>query len=197
MTEKPPSPEFLTRMADFQPVKVEDAESAFPPEAYMDPVPLPEDRAELFTLVQQAKGIAKRYRELTGRPLGITGEIAECEAVRLLDLELAPVRTAGYDVIRYCEDGTEQHLQVKGRVMLPNAGRGQRVGSIDKNKEWDGVLLVLMDQNFETVSIYEAPRAPVVAALNRPGGKARTERGALAVSQFIRIAQKIWPPIEP
>ena len=55
---------------------------------------------ELITLLQQAKHLAKRYRELTGRPLGIAGEIAESEAVRLLGVELAGVRMAGYDVIR-------------------------------------------------------------------------------------------------
>ncbi len=39
---------------------------------------------ELLAFLEEAKRLAKRYRELTGRPLGITGEIAESEAVRPL-----------------------------------------------------------------------------------------------------------------
>ena len=88
----------------------------------------PAEQHELTELLQHAKHLAQRYRELTGRPLGITGEIAESEAVRLLGLELAPVRSPGYDVIRRHPDGTEQHLQVKGRV-LPATHKlsGQRI----------------------------------------------------------------------
>ena len=43
-------------------------------------------------LLGEAKRIAKEYQELTGKPLGITGEIAEYEAARLLGLELAEAR---------------------------------------------------------------------------------------------------------
>lgn len=32
---------------------------------------------EIMALLAQAKEIAQRYRELTGKPLGVTGEIAE------------------------------------------------------------------------------------------------------------------------
>jgi hypothetical protein len=150
---------------------------------------------ELAELLQQAKHLAQRYRILTGRPLGITGEVAESEVVRLLRLDLAPVRTAGYDVIRRLPNGTEQHLQIKGRVIPSSKKRqSQRVGALNVKQKRDGVLLVLMDQNFDTVSIFEAPRAAVVDALSRPGGKTRTERGALAVSQFCRIARQVWPP---
>ncbi len=57
-------------------------------------------------LITQVKAIAKEYRELTGRPLGITGEVAEYEAARLLNLELSKVRNAGYDATR--SDGTKK-----------------------------------------------------------------------------------------
>lgn len=144
---------------------------------------------ELLALLGQAKQLAKRYREIAGRPLGITGEIAESEAVRLLGLELAPVRTAGYDVIRRLPDMVEQHLQVKGRVTHTKNMAGQRMGAIDAEKEWDAVLLVLMDLNFNTFAIYEAPRAPVVDAISR------TKRGALSIPLFRRIGRQVWPPV--
>jgi hypothetical protein len=150
---------------------------------------------ELFVLLQQAKQLAKRYRELTGRPMGITGEVAESEAVRLLGVELADVRMAGYDVIRETPSGI-QRLQVKGRVVPSRRSLGQRIGAIDVTKEWDAVLLVLMDRDFDTFAIYEAERAAVIEALTRPGSKARNERGALSVSVFRRIGLQVWPPAE-
>ena len=67
------------------------------------------------------------------------------------------------------------------------------MGILKVKHPWDGVLLVLMDQNFDTIAIYEADRAPVIAALTAPGSKARTERGALGVPQFCRIAKRLWP----
>jgi hypothetical protein len=155
------------------------------------------DADELFALLQQAKQLAKRYRELTGRPLGIAGEIAESEAVRLLGLELAPPRTPGYDVIRRQPDGTGQRLQVKGRVMH-SAKLVGRLGSIDITKEWDGVLLVLLDQNYDTMKIYEADRAQVIKAITEPGSKARNERGSLGIPLFCKpsISRQVWPVIQ-
>ena len=72
--------------------------------------------------------------------------------------------------------------RVKGRCMLPGCKRGQRLGSIDIDKEFDAVLMVLVDENFDALEIYEADRAPVIAALTAPGSKARNERGALGVN---------------
>lgn len=39
----------------------------------------------------------QEYRRLTGKPLDITGEVAEYEAARVLGVELTPARQAGYD----------------------------------------------------------------------------------------------------
>ena len=77
--------------------------------------------------------------------------------------------------------------------MLPNCKPGQRVGRIDTTKEFDAVLLVLLDENFDATAIYEAPRAEVLKALDEPGSRARNERGALAVSKFKAIGKLRWP----
>lgn len=142
-------------------------------------------------LLRQAKLLAKRYHEVTGRPLGVTGEIAEYEAVMLLELDLAPARQSGYDAVRHTPSGPHR-LQIKGR-RLPNGRTGGRMGRIDReNPDWDGVLLVLLDEGFDAAEIFEADRAAVVEALARPGSKSRTERGALGVSQFKAIARRVW-----
>lgn len=77
--------------------------------------------------------------------------------------------------------------------MLPGCKPGQRVGSIDVSKDFDAVLLVLLDENFEATAIYEALRAPILAALSAPGGRWRNERGALSVNKFRAIGKQRWP----
>jgi hypothetical protein len=146
----------------------------------------------LLQLLAEAKRLAKEYRALTGRPLGVTGEVAEYEVARLLDVELSPVRQAGYDAMRQTPGGIER-LQIKGRCILPGAKRSQQIGGIKLDYEWDVVLLVLLDETFEATAIYEADRGAVEAALVAPGSKARNERGALAVSKFKSIGRRIWP----
>ena len=146
-----------------------------------------------MSLLAEAKRLAQEYHALPGRPLGITGEVAEYEAVRLLGLEPAPVRQPGYDAIR-CVRGRSVKLQVKGRCIRDNSKKSQRLGSIKLEHDWDAVLMVLMDERLETVAIYEADRPAVQDALSETDSKAR-KRGSLAVSKFKAIGRKIWPVV--
>jgi hypothetical protein len=150
---------------------------------------------EVFEILGAAKKLAQRYRTLTGKPLGIAGEVAEFEAARLLGVELVEARQSGYDATRL-ENGVKHRLQIKGRCVLPGASKSQRLGGIDVKKEFDGVLLVLMDEYLNATAIYEADREPVIGAITKPGSKARNKRGALAVSNFISIGRKVWPSEE-
>lgn len=146
---------------------------------------------EIAEILNEAKSLAKKYRKLTGKPLGITGEVAEFSAAQILGLELAQARQSGYDAIRR-KDGKETKIQIKGRCILANAKPGQRLGSIRLDKEWDVVLLVLMNEELEVLSMYEATRPEIKRALLVPGSKARNERGALAVSKFKAIGHEVW-----
>ena len=148
-----------------------------------------EDRT--LAILREAKALAQEYRRVTGKPLGITGEVAEYEAARILGVELTPARQAGYDAIER-QNGTERRLQIKGRCVLPKSKPGQRLGAIDIKKEFDAVLLVLLDEDFDATAIYEAERSAVVAALTKPGSKARNEKGALGLSKFRSIATLRW-----
>ena len=138
-----------------------------------------------------AKSVAKEYQHLTGKPLGITGEVAEYEAARILRLELSGARKPGYDAIRR-EGNKEIKIQIKGRRLPSDAKPGQRMGSIRFNYEWDAVLLVLLDEDFEPVEMYEAERSAIEEALAEPGSKARNVRGSLAVSKFRAISKLAW-----
>lgn len=147
---------------------------------------------EVLEILRQAKQLARRYRELTGKPLGVTGEVAEYEAHRLLGVELTEARNAGYDATERDSAGQIRKLQIKGRCLLPGCKPGQRLGRIDVTKDFDAVLLVLLNENFEATAIYEAPRGNVLEALSAPGSVARNERGALAISKFKAIGKLRW-----
>src|SRR3954468_24268703 len=110
-------------------------------------LPMEPDAADqILEILRAAKTLAQEYRKLTGKPLGITGEVAEYEAARLLGVELTPARQAGYDATEV-RNGVVRRLQIKGRCLLPSCKPGQRIGSIDIEKQWDAALLVLLDQN--------------------------------------------------
>ena len=146
----------------------------------------------VLEVLAEAKKLAQRYRALTGKPLGITGEVGEYEAARLLGVKLTRARQAGYDATEN-RNGKSRRLQIKTRCVLKDSKRSQQVGSIKINKEFDAVLLVLLDDNLDASVIYEAGREAVVSALTEPGSKARNERGALAVSKFKSIGDLRWP----
>ena len=148
-------------------------------------------KKKIAKILVEAKRLAKRYKDLTGRPLGITGEVAEFTAATKLKLKLAGARQAGYDAIR-CEGGKEVKIQIKGRCLPRNYKSGQRLGSIRLDKEWDSVLMVLLDEVMEPLEIYEAGRKEITKALKAPGSRARNERGALSVSKFKKIGDKVW-----
>jgi hypothetical protein len=148
-----------------------------------------DDEKKVLAILGEAKKLAQQYRALTGKPLGVTGEVAEYEAARLLDIELTPARQAGYDAVRKSDGKT---FQIKGRCILPGCKPGQRIGGIDIKKEFDAVLLVLLDENLDTIEIHEADRAAVIAALTAPGSRARNERGQLGVSKFKTLGTRVW-----
>ena len=148
--------------------------------------------ARVRAILAEVKPLAAEYYRLTGKPLGVTGEVAEYVAAELLDLELAPPRTAGDDAIRRAGQGAER-IQVKGRAYGEDAKPSQRLGIIKRGADCDFVLLVLLDnRTLEVREMWEAPYFDVEKQLNMPGSKAR-ERGALGVGEFKRIARKVWP----
>lgn len=144
---------------------------------------------DIDEVLSQSKALAKKYRQLTGKPLGITGEVAEFSAAKLLDLELAEARQSGFDAT---DKSNGTRFQIKGRCLAKGAKRGQRVGGIKLNHEWDAVLLVILDENFEVLGIWKAGREKVTEALVSPGSRARNERGALSVEKFKAIGSQVW-----
>jgi len=147
--------------------------------------------AAVLEILRKAKRLAQRYRDLTGKPLGITGEVAEYEAARILGVKLAPARNTGFDATER-KKGSIRRLQIKSRCLLKNCKPGQRLGRIDIEKDFDAVLMVLLDENFDATAIYEAEREAVIKAIMEPGSKSRNERWALGVNKFKAIGKVRW-----
>ncbi|WP_458424714.1 DUF6998 domain-containing protein [Methylorubrum extorquens] len=147
------------------------------------------ETARVREILAAVKPLAAEFYRLTGKPLGVTGEIAEYVAAELFGLELTPARQAGFDAIRRSDDGKEQRIQIKGRAF--DSKKSQRIGTIKPGAECDVVLLVLMsNKTLEPREILEANYTEVCELLKR-GGKAR-ERGSLGVGEFRRIAKAVW-----
>lgn len=86
--------------------------------------------------------------------------------------------------------------------LLPDCKPGQRVGSIDIEKEWDAALLVLLNEEFDATAIYEADRAAIIAAVTALGSKApeRTmgaRRCQVSVDRQTAVARALRLPLAP
>ena len=145
---------------------------------------------QIGEILDRATVAAIDYYQLTGKPLGITGEIGEYLAAKHLRLDLAEARTAGYDAVG--KNG--EKIQIKAR-RIPAGKRlsGQRLGSIRLDHEWDVVVLVILNDLFEPQAMYQGGRKAITAALKKPGSKARNKKGALPISKFKSIGEQVLP----
>ena len=145
-------------------------------------------------ILLSVKTLASEYYSLTGKPLGVTGEVAEHAAAQLLGLELVSARTEGHDALRHTAAGFKK-IQIKGRALGVNAKLSQRLGTIKKDADCDIVMLVLLDvTTLDATEIWEASMSEIRTLLAKPGSKSR-ERGALGIAAFKKVASRIWPVI--
>jgi len=85
----------------------------------------------VLEILRKAKRLAQDYRALTGKPLGITGEVAEHEAAKHLRVKLAPARHAGYDAT---DETTTRTYQIK-RAMHPAGLQAEPAGRQDQHHQ--------------------------------------------------------------
>ncbi len=144
-------------------------------------------------LITEARRLAADYRRATGKPLaGVSGEIAQHDAIRLLDLELCNPPLAGCDATGSSGSRKGKKVQIKGRTIFDEAKTGQRIGQLKMEQEWDLVVLVLLDEELETFEVYEASRAELKEAMAVGGSSKRAKRGAMSVAKFKIISRLVW-----
>ena len=142
-------------------------------------------------LISEARRIAAEYRRTTGKPLGISAEIARHDACTYLGLE--PHEDAiGYDAMGLTGEREGLRFQIKGRAIFDEKKGGQRLGQIKVDQNWDKILLVLMNEDFETTEIYEASREDMLDDIDEAGVSNRKKRGVMSVARFKRLAQLVW-----
>lgn len=142
-------------------------------------------------LISEARRIAAEYRRATGKPLGISAEIARHDACTYLDLE--PHEDAvGYDAMGLQGEREGLRFQIKGRAIFDEKKGGQRLGQINIDQNWDKILLVLMNEEFESTEIYEASRETMIDDMSDSADSSRKKRGAMSVARFKRLAQLVW-----
>ncbi|MBI4395091.1 MAG: hypothetical protein HY583_02725 [Candidatus Omnitrophica bacterium] len=147
---------------------------------------------EIKKIIEKVRPLALEYQRKTGKPLGITGEVAEFEVARILGLKLCRARQAGYDALRIENGKVIARINIKSKRLADPRKLKGRLGKIDLKKEWDSVIFVVLDENFEVFAIYEAQRKDIEPAITKPGSKSRNERGALAAQQFKSISALRW-----
>jgi len=144
-------------------------------------------------LIGQARQLAADYRRTTGKPLpGISNEIAEHDAANALGLELCEDRSTGFDAVGR-DHWPGQRFQIKGRTIFDETKSGQRIGQLKIDKEWDSVLLILMNEDYETYEIHKADREDLLEYLD-DSSNSRRRRGAMSVARFRIIGRPVWTP---
>jgi len=141
-------------------------------------------------LMHEARKLAADYRRATGQALGISNEIATHDVIRLMKLVPAEPGAGGYDAIG---TGSREgkYIQIKGRTIFDEKKSGQRIGQIKLDQDWDSVMLILMNEDYEAQAIYEADRAVLVDAMEETSEK-RAKRGAMSVAKFKAIGTLVW-----
>ena len=145
-------------------------------------------------LVSEARRLAAEYKKATGKALGISGEIAEFDAASKLNLELCDDRSKGYDAIGKGEREGKR-IQIKGRAIFDENKAGQRIGQLKTEQEWDAIVLVLMNEEYQATQIFEAERDIVMEALDEAATSNRKKRGAMSIAKFKKISKLIWEDV--
>lgn len=143
-------------------------------------------------LIAQARRLAADYRRTMGRPLpGVSNEIAEHDAIRLLNLEPRPqgYQEGGYQALDPARGNAR--VQIKSRAIFDEAKGGQRIGQLNMDAPWDILVLVLLDGEYEPYEIYAVDREEVAAATQGVSA-ARAKRGALSVARLKIIGRLAW-----
>jgi hypothetical protein len=143
-------------------------------------------------LIAQARQLAAEYRRTMGKALpGVSNEIAEHDAVRLLQLEAKVGQEGGWDAV---DPHTGKRIQIKSRAIFDEAKGGERIGQLKMNQDWDAVVLVLMDENYEPSEIYQADRQDIEEYVDA-GSPGRSKRGSMSVARFKIIGRLRWDSV--
>ncbi len=149
------------------------------------------DLFSIDKLMQQARQLAARYRQTTGNTLPVTAELARFDAAKLLGLDLNEDMTVGYDAIGKDQCQGKKYL-IKGRVLFEESQSSPRIGQLNPDGHWDLIVLVLFDDHYNPVEIYQTSKEEVARVLVDKMAKNSKKRGVMSIAQFKIIADLVW-----
>ena len=138
-------------------------------------------------LISEARRLAKEYRMATGKTLPISGEIAINDAIRLLGMQAAEAGTQGFDAT-YDYRGKKLRVQIKGRAVFNEKKGGHKLGQLKLEQEWDAIILVIMDDEYESRELYLARREDI----EEYSRNSNSRRGSLSLARFKIIGELVW-----
>jgi len=147
---------------------------------------------KLDKLMDETRRLAAEYRRSTGSTLPVSAELAKFDAMSLLGLRPLDEPESGVDALRDSEQGVER-IQIKGRVIFDPKKTGQRVGQLNFDAGWDVVVLVMMNEDYQSTAIYSVSKSHLLKVLAEQQDGKNNARGALSVKKFQAIAEQIWP----
>lgn len=151
---------------------------------------------DVTRLIAETRRLAADYKRATGKSLAVSSEIARHDACALLHLEaLDNDSQNGYDAVGTVQSWPDLRIQIKGRAIFDESKTGQRIGQLKLDKPWDAVVLVLMNEDFETQEIYLARRHELEEELSQVDSK-RQNRGAMSVARFRHLGRLVWSTVD-
>lgn len=143
-------------------------------------------------LMDETRRLAVEFRKTTGQALAVTGELANYDAHRLLNLTLPVEAEATVDAIGP-ELWSFEKIQIKGRVLFDKQKTKQRIGQLNLEGAWQRVLLVLYNESYLPEGIYCLSKQQILADLS--SAKAN-KRGAMTVAKFKAMGEQVWPLVD-
>jgi hypothetical protein len=149
------------------------------------------DLYSIDKLMHETRQLAAKYRSTTGNTLPVTGEIARFDVSKALNLQLIEDQTLGYDA-KGLGQRAELRILIKGRVIFEDSRSTPRIGQINPDGRWDSVVVVLFDDNYMPVEMYQASSDDIKAAIKTKAESQNKKRGAMSVAQFKIIGTLVW-----
>jgi hypothetical protein len=146
---------------------------------------------ELDKLMQETRQLAIAFHQTTGNVLAVSSELARYDVARLLNLQTLHEARAGVDFV-----GTGRFanrlIQVKARVCFRDNEKGQRIGQLNLDGQWDMLMLALMNEQYETTEIYAIDRDVLLQEVFKNPDKKLNKRGAMSIAKFKAISECVW-----
>lgn len=133
-------------------------------------------------LIDQIAALAVLYRQRFRKSLGVTAEVGEYKAAKLLNLKLEEGNiNRGFDA----RDDKKKRVQIKTRVYVR---KSERTGLFSKHP-FDYALLVLLSDKYEVLKIYKAERKRILKEIQ----KQRYSKPSLSIGKFTAIGKLVYP----